>query len=157
MPRPDPFDELGVTPKASEEEIQRAYRQRVVERHRQGVFGIVDQLRRAQRALRALSNPAARARHLRERSKGVTAQHRQLALLHDYKQQMSRDLERIGAENAARHAAELREIDQQIALEELRVQTLARRRRLTEGVRSALWLALALAIIAALFIGLRGG
>ncbi len=155
MPGPDPFEELGVTPKASQEEIQRAYRQRVVERHRQGVFGIVDQLRRAQRALRALSDPAARARHLRERSKGVTAQHRQLALLREYKQRMSRDLDRIGAENAARHAAELREIDRQITLEELRSQALVRHQRLAEGVRMALLVALGLAVIAAVWIGLR--
>jgi hypothetical protein len=153
-----------VEPGASEEDVQRAYRRRVIERHRNGVFRIVDQLRRAQRALVALSTPVSREAQLRDRrlreSLGVndraTARDRQLALLSRYKERMSRDLERIGAANAAHHAPELAEIERQIESEEADSRRLARRRRLAGVVRSALWFALALAIAVALWVRLHG-
>jgi curved DNA-binding protein CbpA len=164
MAGPDPFDELGVGPGASGEEIQRAYRSRVVEQHRKGVFTIADHLRRAQRAFRALSDPSARETHLRERllreslgaSDPPTARGRQLALLRSYKEQMSLQLERIGATNAAHHAPELAEIERQIAGEEAQWQELARRRRIAEVVFRALLLVLLSSAAVAVWIVLRG-
>ena len=160
----DPFDELGVDPGASEEEIQRAYRRRVVERHRRGVFDIVERLRRAQRAFAALSNPAERDGHRRERllresarvANTSSARTRQLAMLQSYKSDMNRALARIGVENAERHAAELAEIEREVGLQEARSQALARRRQVLGVVRGVLLLSLFLAIALALWIALHG-
>lgn len=135
MAASDPFDELGVMPGASRTQIEQSYRSRVVERHRRGVFGIVAQLRRAQWAFRALVDPAAHERHRREREQRGradagyhrTRQGRQLDLLRGYKQRMADELERRGAENAARHAAALMEIERELAENDAR--ELARRRR----------------------------
>jgi hypothetical protein len=171
MSRDDPFDELGVDPGASEDQLQHAYRRRVVERHRHGVWRIVDQLRRAQRAFGALSDPAVHERYRREREQRErerlkrerergddysTLQDRQLQILRNYKSKINSDLERIGAENRERHSEQLAEIDRQIALEELRSRELIRRPRLSAHVRNALLLALLLALAAALWLGLRG-
>lgn len=146
----DPFDELGVSPGASPEEVDRAYKRRIVERHRRGVWKIVAHFRRAQRALAAVTDPEERRHQQRERQRRIderaedqgTRQGRQLALLRSYKQRMHRDLERLGAANAQENAAELAEIERQLELEERRAQELTRRRRLVATVRSVVLLAL---------------
>jgi curved DNA-binding protein CbpA len=115
----DPFDELGVQSNASQEEIERAYRRRVVERHRQGVWRIATQLRRAQRALSALSDPDAREQLRRARQRAAAedeaqravGQRRKLALLEGYKERMARDSRRIGSRNSARYAHALAELN----------------------------------------------
>jgi hypothetical protein len=138
MAASDPFDELGVIPGASRTQIEQSYRSRVVERHRRGVLGIVARLRRAQWALRALVDPAEHERHRREREQRGrvatedhhTRQGRQLDVLRGYKQRMADELERSGAENAARHAAALAEIERDIAADEAREMERRRRERL---------------------------
>jgi curved DNA-binding protein CbpA len=159
MAESDPFEELGVSPNASEQEIDRAYRRRVVERHRKGVWRIVVQLRRAQRALVALSNPEQRRQERHEREQRTNAraedhrtrQGRQLDLLASYKQRMHEDLERLSAANAAHHADELAEIERQLELEERRVRALERRRRLWTTSANLLLLALCVVLVVALW------
>jgi hypothetical protein len=158
MAASDPFVELGVMPGASRTQIEQSYRSRVVERHRRGVFGIVARLRRAQWAFRALVDPAEHERHRREREQRGreaaeshrTRQGRQLDLLGGYKQRMADELERSGAENAARHAAALAEIERDIAADEAREIERRRRERLLARV-AALVVVVTVGIALALF------
>lgn len=161
MPPFDPHDELGVSPGASREEIERAYRRTVVQRHRKGVWRIVAQLRRAHGALSSLSDPAERAMHQRtwhrdraERSDDhATRQGRKLALLGEYKQRLAEDAERMGRENARRHAAAFAELD----VEEQPVDDWLREPRRAMTGWGLVLLPIVVAVLAAAWLHLRGG
>lgn len=123
----DPYDLLGVRPGASPDDVERAYRRRVVEAHRRGVFGIVDKLRRLRRARAALEDSAERRRWEDTREQAARRTGRSEAerrrheghVLSAYRKQRAREASRLGADALRDNAQLMVDVERRIALAEL--------------------------------------
>jgi hypothetical protein len=146
---PDPYDMLGVRPGASPDEIERAYRRRIVEVHRRGVFGIVGRLRGLQRARSALEDRAERRRWEELRDQAVRSagrneaerRRREEQVLSAYRKQRARESSRLGLDALHDNVELMVDVEQRIVLAEQADARLRLYRRLKVAVvRGALLL-----------------
>lgn len=139
---PDPHDVLGVPPQASPDEIERAYRRRIVEVHRRGVFGIVDKLRALQRARAALEDSAGRKRWDALADQATTQagrseterRRREGRILSAYRKQRAREASRVGADALRDNAELMVDVERRLALAHLAEARARSRERLKAAI-----------------------
>jgi curved DNA-binding protein CbpA len=150
---PDPYDVLGLPAQASREAIERAYRRRVVEAHRLGVFGIVSKFRALQRARNALHDIQQRQRwdELRDLEMGhagrteTQRRRHEGRILEAYSARRARDARRLSESALRENAEQIVDIERRLLLAE---QDEAR------ALRRRWWRGLALRAAALLVAGL---
>jgi curved DNA-binding protein CbpA len=144
----DYYELLGVDPHASKDAIERAHRKRAVVEHRRGVFELERSLRRAEDALRVLTDPELRRRYDEHRLLSQAAfvelppeedterARRQSRRLRELRQDRARDAVRISRDASKANSDDVREMAFEHEIQErTRKRALARRARWEKVVR----------------------
>lgn len=162
----DHYRLLGVEPNASDEEIGRAYRRRVVSYHRRSVWKIGDRLRDMQRAYAVLADPELRRRYDEDRdtiagspgsSAGRTSPHDEVERIRRegrsrrrFAKKITDDAQRYSAHATSSHADALQRLEQDF--DELAAAADERTRRQASWGLLLLAICLLLLVVAALVL-----
>ena len=122
----DYYELLGVSARATEAEIRRAYRRRAIFRHRSGVLRLQDRMHEMEHAYQVLTNPEQRDRYDRQRELWQAPERKQAAeaaalirregrLRRAYAKRMGREATHMGRVQSARYQGFMEELEQRLA------------------------------------------